>query len=112
MEDEASLGKLDGWEKGAKAAGWKPLHKNYNIIYVSKCTCSFNHTWLMKQLIIKILNQYINECIILYKNNIKKIKPWWVENRESLGKLDGWEKKSKSCWMKIPTQKLQYNICR
>ena len=32
MEDGKSLGKLDGWEKGAKVAGWKSLHKNCNMI--------------------------------------------------------------------------------
>ena len=37
-----------------------------------KCTCSLNHTWLMKQLIIKVLNQDNNECRILYKNDIKQ----------------------------------------
>ena len=57
-------GKLDGWEKGAKAAGWKSLHKKYNIICASKFTYSINHTWLMKLSIIEILNQYNNECII------------------------------------------------
>ena len=36
MENGESQGKLDGWEKWAKAVGWKSLHKKYNIICASK----------------------------------------------------------------------------